>query len=193
MKKSYISRKDSIVLSAVEIIDELGIHALSIRELAKRQGVTEPAIYRHFTNKQEILLAVLDYYSNYDKFIAATIQEREFSAKEALVFVVKSYMEYYENDPPLTAITVSYDFLQSDAAMGAKLKGILESRYRLIFGIVDEGKKKGELMGSYEAEDLTHLILGATTFMAHRWRLGHYNFPLKEETLKTVKSLLKMC
>jgi len=53
-------RQAQIIDEAIKIIHEQGYSALAIRELAKRVGITEPAIYRHFTNKDEIIAGILD-------------------------------------------------------------------------------------------------------------------------------------
>ncbi|NLB03802.1 MAG: TetR/AcrR family transcriptional regulator, partial [Bacteroidales bacterium] len=53
-------RQTEIVETALNLINENGIQGLTIKNLSKKIGISEPAIYRHFENKIEILLAVLD-------------------------------------------------------------------------------------------------------------------------------------
>ena len=84
--KPYLTRKHSIIVSALEIIDRLGINGLSLRELAKSQGIVEGALYKHFKNKEEILLAVLDYYSRHDSKIMNTIINSSMTPKEGIMF-----------------------------------------------------------------------------------------------------------
>jgi len=40
------------------MVGEVGIGALSLRKLAERVGVSPPALYHHFKNKQDLLLAL---------------------------------------------------------------------------------------------------------------------------------------
>ncbi len=51
-------RQKTIIDEALNIIHESGYEALSIRELATRVKISEPAIYRHFLNKEDIILGI---------------------------------------------------------------------------------------------------------------------------------------
>jgi AcrR family transcriptional regulator len=48
----------ALVKAAVELIEERGLAALSLRECARRAGVSHAAPYRHFEDKNALLLAV---------------------------------------------------------------------------------------------------------------------------------------
>lgn len=50
--------KNSIISAGIDIITEQGIENLSIRNAAKRIGVSHTAPYRHFKNKEELLVAI---------------------------------------------------------------------------------------------------------------------------------------
>jgi AcrR family transcriptional regulator len=45
---------------ALEAFDEHGYHGTSVRDIARRVGVTVPALYYHHENKEAILFALLD-------------------------------------------------------------------------------------------------------------------------------------
>ena len=54
------TRQDEILDRAIELIRESGLSGLTMKKVAERVGFTEPAIYRHFPNKQALLLGVAD-------------------------------------------------------------------------------------------------------------------------------------
>ena len=56
-------RQKEIINAALKLISEGGIQALTMKNLAKMLEITEPALYRHFENKHDILLNVL--FSNF--------------------------------------------------------------------------------------------------------------------------------
>ena len=56
----HTERQQEIIGNALDLINEKGIQGLTIKNLANRLGITEPAIYRHFENKIQILVAILD-------------------------------------------------------------------------------------------------------------------------------------
>ena len=51
-------RQQEIINVALKLINEKGIQGLTMKNLSKEIGISEPAIYRHFENKIEILLAI---------------------------------------------------------------------------------------------------------------------------------------
>lgn len=49
-----------ILDTAMELLNEVGVDALSTRAIAERLGVRQPALYWHFKNKQALLEAIND-------------------------------------------------------------------------------------------------------------------------------------
>ncbi|HWM94173.1 MAG TPA: TetR/AcrR family transcriptional regulator [Thermoanaerobaculia bacterium] len=57
-KDTSSARQDEILDRTIELIREAGMAGLTMKKVAERVGFTEPAIYRHFPNKQALLLGV---------------------------------------------------------------------------------------------------------------------------------------
>lgn len=53
-------RRNQIIAVATELFHERGFHATGIDDIGAAAGITGPGIYRHFTGKDEILIAVFD-------------------------------------------------------------------------------------------------------------------------------------
>jgi AcrR family transcriptional regulator len=60
------STSDRILEHARDLFVEAGMAGFSMRRLAERVGVSAPAIYRHYQDKEAVLLAVVD--AGYDRF-----------------------------------------------------------------------------------------------------------------------------
>ena len=52
--------RTALIDSALEIIGEIGPQGLTIREVARRAGVSHAAPYRHFDDKDDLILAVVE-------------------------------------------------------------------------------------------------------------------------------------
>jgi TetR/AcrR family tetracycline transcriptional repressor len=50
--------RQGILDTALELLNEVGIDALSTRAIAQRLGVQQPALYWHFKNKRALLDAM---------------------------------------------------------------------------------------------------------------------------------------
>ena len=61
-------RKQQILRVAARLLDERGVDGLRIPDVAAAAGVTRPVIYRHFPNRQAILMDLLE--SAGDAFVA---------------------------------------------------------------------------------------------------------------------------
>ena len=57
---AYPSRTDraAIVAAAIEVLNDRGLEGVSLRAIADRLGIRQPALYHHFANKSELLDAV---------------------------------------------------------------------------------------------------------------------------------------
>lgn len=190
MKKSYLSRKEQITLSAIDIINEFGIDGLSIRELAKKENVTEGALYRHFKSKTDIIIEVLKYYTQYDTNIMNSIKRNKLDSKAGIIFLMKSFSEYYENYPEITSISGSYESLLHEPDIKEEVLQIINRRTGFLKTIIDEGKNRGEIKLNMESEDLADLIMGYFKQIIFIWRVGNYKFSLKDKVINVLNNLL---
>jgi TetR/AcrR family tetracycline transcriptional repressor len=55
------SRQDEVLLAALDLLDEVGLDALTTRRLAERLGVRPSALYRHFESKRALLDAMVEH------------------------------------------------------------------------------------------------------------------------------------
>lgn len=53
-------RREKIIDAATTLFDRKGFHGTSIDEIGTSAGITGPGLYRHFSGKDDILLAVFD-------------------------------------------------------------------------------------------------------------------------------------
>jgi AcrR family transcriptional regulator len=190
MNLSLIHRKDSLILTAVEIINELGIQGLSTREIAKRQGVSEGTIFRHYKSKNELMIGVLDYYSKYDSDIMITALQKKENPQEAIIYFINAYAEYYENYPEIMAISLNYEVFACDPDLKEKVKEIFDSRMSFIRQIIEEGKKHGKFLPSVESDKLANVIKGTFRSICLEWRFSSRSFSLKKYTISTIQMVL---
>ncbi len=52
--------RELVVRQALALVDEMGLEGLTMRRLAEGLGVQNPALYRHFTNKQALLTSMAE-------------------------------------------------------------------------------------------------------------------------------------
>jgi TetR/AcrR family tetracycline transcriptional repressor len=52
--------RDTVIAEALDLLDEVGLDAVSTRQLARRLGVEQPSLYWHFHKKEDLLSAMAE-------------------------------------------------------------------------------------------------------------------------------------
>jgi Transcriptional regulator len=191
MEKQIISRKDSLIMTAIDIVNELGIQGLSIREVAQRQNISTAAIFSHYKSKNDLIIAMLDYYVKYDIDIYHSVKERELRATDAILYYIELYYSYYENYPAITAIMFTYEYFNTEPILGKKVKDTLQRRTDNMIEFVKRAQSTHEIKDDIEADMLADIILGAVRIICLRWRMNGYSFSLKDRVFKSVQKILE--
>lgn len=57
-----MNNKEKIFDVSIDLFSKYGYDGVSVRQIAKEVGIKESSIYNHYSNKQEILTTILNYY-----------------------------------------------------------------------------------------------------------------------------------
>lgn len=178
---SLLHRKDYLILTTIDIIEELGIQGLTTREIARRQNVSEATIFRHYKNKNELLLAVLNYYIQFDTDIFQSIQMTELAPMDAIKYYIMEYAEYYQNYPAITSITQIYDVLRYDKELEEKVREIQRSRTSMLAQLIEKAQKAKDIQEAYDNQMIATMILGFLREICLNWRLEKYSFSYRDK------------
>lgn len=181
--RKHIKRKDNILITAIEILDESGIQGMTTKEIAKRQNITEPAIYRQFSGKKDIILAILKRFSDFDNSIFDTIIEQKMSCRVGLNYFMNTYSEYYQSYPEITIVMISIDLFKYDIDTNEKMNSIVKNRLKILKDLILDGQKKGEFSKAVDAEEIADLILGILLAGIFNWKINNCSFDLKPKLL----------
>lgn len=190
MKNSYLSRKEEIILTTIDLMDELGIANVSIKEIAKREKVTDAALYRHFRSKEEIFLGVLEYYMKYDEYIFHTLREQVKPVREKVSGYFRLYAEYFENYPAITSILGMYQILLYQPEFEKIIRRIIEKRTGFLTELFAAGIQKGEFNDNAVLDNMVFVFMGTFEKIIYMWRLNRYQFSIKERTEEVIEELL---
>ena len=77
-----MTKKQSIIESAVELFSKQGIEATSIQQITAHSGISKGAFYLSFKSKEELILAIIDYYmlhiaTEVDRAVKETVHTRQ--------------------------------------------------------------------------------------------------------------------
>lgn len=189
----HIKRKDKIIQTSIDILDELGFQGLTTKEISKREQISEAAIYKHFKGKAEIICGILDYYYKFDNDIKQTIEINRYSPKQSIRFIAECLGEYYENYPAITVVPFYYEALSHEKGASNKIKETYKLRSNYLTHLIEKGIKEREFLKNTSSEDLANIILGTSRTIILIWRMEKGEFLLKEKLLSTLNIILKAC
>jgi AcrR family transcriptional regulator len=99
-----VPRREQLLGVAAGLMAERGYHGVSINDLGAAAGVSGPALYRHFTNKQAVLGAML---VGISQRLLATGQARVAatgSPEQALVALLAWHVDFALGEPDLIRV-----------------------------------------------------------------------------------------
>src|SRR5690606_27438384 len=105
---------------------KFGIQNLTIKTLAEDIGLSEPALYRHFKSKNEILAGLLEYFriemKNRIESIPFTPNQTESNKLRA---IFKSQLQTFTNKPAIVSVIFADSIFHFDDRLSKKVSEIM--------------------------------------------------------------------
>ncbi|MUV37763.1 putative HTH-type transcriptional regulator YvkB [Lentibacillus sp. JNUCC-1] len=106
-------KQRQIVQAAIELISEKGYAATSTSEIAKRAGVAEGTIFRHYKTKQDLLFAIVHPVIIQslapvfaDQFVDEVFRKSHPSAEDFLFHFIQNRFEFVKQNLPVIKIVL---------------------------------------------------------------------------------------
>ena len=93
MEDNGLGTQDKIIQAAVTLILEKGFYCMTMKDIASAAGVSEMTVFRHFTNKRGILLAILHKYSFMPSMYEIFSNKLKWDIAEDLMLISRTYQE----------------------------------------------------------------------------------------------------
>ncbi|MGK9475402.1 TetR/AcrR family transcriptional regulator [Melioribacter sp. OK-6-Me] len=180
-------RQEMIIDEAIKIIHAEGYQSFSIRELAKKVKISEPAIYRHFLNKEDIILGILNRMLDFDHLLGKEILTKK-TAQNKIKHFVQFHFDFLEKNREMTSILFAEDMFDKSEVLRNRLLFIIQKRRNLLATIIEEGKSKNEIV-DIDTQDLLTIILGMIRMIVLEWRLNNFASFLSQRGKNAIKSL----
>ena len=160
VKESTEIRQEQIKKAVLEIIAGEGLHNLSTRNLAKKIGLSEGAIFRHFKTKRDIIKGIMDDVARDLIGALRNIALKPIKAEEKLSQYLCQNVKYLKENMGITILLFSEAAHLGDKELKYKLNQILAEQKQLVIKIVKEGIAEGVWEKSISAEDVAVIYMG---------------------------------
>lgn len=174
-------RQLEIIEAAGKILTREGVGGLTIKNLAKEMEFSESALYRHFTSKEEIIIALIDYLTANLQERVGTIVRQNIAADEKLIQLFKSQLEYFRNNPHFVVAVFSDGLLDESERINEAIYNLMGTMMHHLLPVMIEGQDQGIFTNRIEADALLHIIMGTFRLEMYKWRITGFGFDIIEE------------
>lgn len=194
MNETLSDRQKEIIRVSLELIAESGIQELTIKNLARKIGFSESAIYRHYENKTEILLAILDHFRENSAQFFLSGQKFDTDAITRISRIFRNHFKSFAENPTLAAVIFSEELFRNEPQLVEKVNEIMQHNLTILAGIIETGQQKGELRNDIEALPLSLVVLGTLRVYLKMWHMSGYKPNIVtqgEQIIHTILQLIK--
>lgn len=176
MRTNEKNSKERIIIAAIDEIQEHGITDFSVRRVAEKCSISPGAPYKHFSNKNELILQALRYINiRWNAIQEDVIARHPDDTREQLTAISMAYIRFLCDNPAFQSIVMLNDSSMApeqlkEKALISEISKRLIADYCREVGMDDEtAKRKTYIVRS--------LIYGAALM------INSGSLPLNEQTL----------
>jgi AcrR family transcriptional regulator len=191
MEKEISGRQKEIMNASIKLIAEKGIQGLTIKNLAKKIGVVESAIYRHYETKTQILIGLLDTVKG------RSTPENSQTEINAIAMIRQKFQHHFRafaSFPALASVVFSEELFQNDGSLVGKVKEMMQKSIAETATIIEKGQNQGEIRADIDAELFAIIVMGTIRMSVKHWKMRDYSFDLikkGDEFIRSIELLLR--
>ena len=188
-------RQLEIIEAAGKILTASGVSGLTIKNLAKEMKFSESAIYRHFTSKEEIIIALLEYLArSMDERYTNAISNDQ-SPEEKFKTLFQNQFSFFEKNPHFVVAVFSDGLMEESQRINETILKIMSVKMKHLMPVIIEGQQKGIFTSAIATQELMQIVMGTFRLQMYKWRLANFEFDLPaagEDTIQSVLTLVKV-
>jgi AcrR family transcriptional regulator len=180
-RKSAQQRRTEIVEATLELADELGPDRFSIEQVARRVGLTQPAIFKHFSTKQMLWNAVGAFVgARLDSTWKKALAESTDPAAQ-LRALVRAQLRLIRSLPAIPALLFSRELQAGDQGLKRTFLGFMRRFHGVLAEVLASGVQQGQLRAGLDTGRAAYVLIALVQGVAMRWSLSGRRFDLVRE------------
>ncbi len=168
-------RRDAITLAALELLAETPLPSLTTRQIARRLGLSQPALFRHFHSREQLLLAVMDRVRAELGALAEASLRAETDPLARLHALVTGVLAYATRHPGLPRLLFA---APAPGPLRLALGQQLAIQRALFAELVRDGQRGGALRAELDAEQAATFLVGMLQGTVLQAQLAEETTPL---------------
>lgn len=169
-------RRAQIGQAVLEVLASRGLKALSVGAVARRVGLVPSAIYRHFRNKDEMLVAALRLFRDRMLGHIRAVREESPDALVRLERLLGRHVRMIRDNIAMPRVVFSEGLAGAPAGARQVVLANLRAYLGGVAGIVREGQAAGAVRRDLDPDTAALMFLGLIAPAAILWHLTEGGF-----------------
>lgn len=190
--ESISQRQFEIIEAAGRILTRAGTSGLTIKNLAKEMKFSESAIYRHFTSKEEIIIALLEYLALEMDTRHTSLLASEQTPLDKFTRLFRNQFEFFKEHPHFVVAVFSDGLMEESSRINDTILKIMGVKMKHLRPIIIQGQSEQVFTDAVSAEDLIHIVMGTFRLQMYKWRVSNFQFDILQQGNKMIHSVLTL-
>lgn len=187
--------KQFIIETAAPIFNKKGVAGTTIDDVLSATGLAKGCLYNHFENKEVLASETVDYLLYKIRVNSQAALDKETTAKGKLFAYLDLRLDtqnrLFEGGCPILNFGTESD--DTNAHIKLKVKKIIQSAFKLIQGIVEEGIAKKEFSKDFNGEEFAVKVFTLMEGNILAGRVLDSNKPMKMMNAMLKKEIESYC
>jgi len=184
-EKKKIKNRNAILEAAITLFNENGYDNTSIEQIAKAAGVGKGTVYSYYQTKKDIIKGFCEYELEqiHNELVASSNQDAPIL--EQMVTIYMTEFKQVTRNPEFGRLFMRESVFPDECDMADNLE--VESKYfSLLFPILEEGQKRGELRKELDPLHITGHFYGLFLLLISTWYTGRIPTDEIEMAMRTL-------
>jgi AcrR family transcriptional regulator len=175
-KKEHQSEKSrtAIILATMDLISKHGFNGTTVDKVAAEAGLSKGSIFWHFSTKENLFLAVIEEIRDALLKSLPVGQQKDLPSRERISRLLDNYGDLIETDCSrcidLTVLII--EMVETNPQLADTLRDLFADLADILFSLLEEGKKKGEIEASLDSQMTAYAIVGNLQGMTVQYYLN---------------------
>lgn len=164
--------EDAVLSSAESLFVKNGFHRTTVDDIARMAGLTKGAVYFHFRDKSDVLMALLRRAEDRVLYpILNRLITKDTTATAKLVDFLHNWarIAVEQRNTMFLPILMSFEFLGTNDPIEKEISGMYDRIYEALSTIIAAGRQAGELSDVGSVESQTAVLVAITDGMLLEW------------------------
>jgi AcrR family transcriptional regulator len=186
-------RKQQIVQGVLQLVADRGVDAVSTQLIADTIGFTQGAVFRHFSTKEQVWSAVMDWLE--DQLASIWFKARSLREDQMGIPVLKriflGHIQLIERYPGLAKVIMSHHIRHQFPVLQKRFAALYRRYESEVRNAINAGVRNGKLPESIDRNAAITLFFCAIQGLAFQFSIAEVKLALRTESTRVFRLFVR--